>query len=305
MASNLIVPAAISHWREYAELCKPRVVGLIVFTAIIGMFLATPAGVSLAVFLPATVGIALAAASAAAINHVAEYRIDALMDRTRNRPLPQGGLHRRQALAFALLIGAVSMYLLVAFVNVLTAILTFASLIGYAVIYTMYLKHATPQNIVIGGAAGAAPPVLGWTAVTGTVDPHALLLFLIIFAWTPPHFWALAIYRRDDYAKAAIPMLPITHGLEFTRQQILLYTIILVVATILPYVTYMSGSVYLFGALFLDSIFLYYAVRMQFDHDDELAMRMFRYSIIYLALLFVFFFLDHYAARLMKVIGMT
>ncbi len=305
MTSNTLVPSAIGHWRDYAELCKPRVVGLIVFTAVIGMFLATPGTVPLAVFVPATVGIALAAASAAAINHVAEYRIDALMARTQNRPLPQGGLHRAQALAFALFIGAISMYLLVAFVNVLTAVLTFASLIGYAVIYTMYLKYATPQNIVIGGAAGAAPPVLGWTAVTGSVDPHALLLFLIIFAWTPPHFWALAIYRREDYAKAAIPMLPITHGVDFTRQQILLYTLILVVATLLPYVTFMSGVVYLAGALVLDAIFLYYAVRMQFDHDDALAFATFRYSIIYLTGLFAVFFLDHYWAALMSFAGLA
>jgi heme o synthase len=294
MATDTLVSPSRGHWRDYAELCKPRVVGLIVFTAVIGMFLSTPGFVPWSVLAPATLGIALAAASAAAINHVAEHRIDALMARTRHRPLPQGGLNRRHALAFALLIGALSMYLLVAFVNVLTAVLTFASLIGYAVVYTMYLKYATPQNIVIGGAAGAAPPVLGWTAVTGSVDPHALLLFLIIFAWTPPHFWALAIYRRDDYAKASIPMLPITHGVDYTRQQILLYTLILIVATLLPFATYMSGPIYLAGALALDAVFLYYAVRMQFDHDDALAMRTFRYSIVYLTLLFAVFFLDHY-----------
>ncbi len=305
MSTNLAIAATLGHWRDYAELCKPRVVGLIVFTAVIGMFLATPGTVPLAVLIPATLGIGLAAASAAAINHVAEYRIDALMARTARRPLPQGGLKRSQALAFALLIGAVSMYLLVAFVNVLTAVLTFASLIGYAVIYTMYLKYATPQNIVIGGAAGAAPPVLGWTAVTGSVDPHALLLFLIIFAWTPPHFWALAIYRREEYAKAAIPMLPVTHGVAFTRRQILLYTLILVIATLLPYATYMSGAVYLIGALALDAVFLYYAVRMQFDHDDELAMTTFRYSIVYLSLLFVVFFIDHYWLGLMGLLGIV
>lgn len=296
MATNTLVSSTLGHWREYAQLCKLRVVGLIVFTAVIGMFLATPGFVPLSVLIPATVGIGLAAASAAAINHVAEYRIDALMARTQNRPLPQGGLGRGQALAFALLIGAISIYLLVAFVNVLTAVLTFASLIGYAVIYTMYLKYATPQNIVIGGAAGAAPPVLGWVAVTGNVHPHALLLFLIIFAWTPPHFWALAIHRREDYAKASIPMLPITHGVDFTRRQILLYTVILVITTILPYATYMCGEIYLAGALLLDAGFLYYVIRMQFDHDDELALATFRYSIIYLSLLFAVFFLDHYWA---------
>jgi protoheme IX farnesyltransferase len=289
-----MVPSALAHWRDYAELCKPRVVGLIVFTAVIGMFLATPGAVPLAILIPATLGIGLAAASAAAINHVAEHRIDALMARTKNRPLPQGGLSRTQALVFALIIGALAMYLLVAFVNVLTAALTFASLIGYAVIYTMYLKYATPQNIVIGGAAGAAPPVLGWTAVTGHVDPHSLLLFLIIFAWTPPHFWALAIYRREEYAKAQIPMLPITHGVDFTRKQILLYTIILTISTVMPYVTYMSGLVYLIGALALDAVFLYYAIAMLRDDDDQIAWAAFRYSIVYLTGLFFFFFLDHY-----------
>ena len=305
MATDTLVSPILSHWRDYLELCKPRVVGLIVFTAVVGMFLATPGGIPLALFIPATIGIGLAAASAAAVNHVAEHRIDALMARTRNRPLPQGGLSRAQALIFALIIGALSMYLLVAFVNVLTAVLTFASLIGYAVIYTMYLKYATPQNIVIGGAAGAAPPVLGWTAVAGHVDPHALLLFLIIFAWTPPHFWALAIYRRDEYANAQIPMLPITHGVEYTRVQILLYTVILTLATMLPFVTYMSGPVYLLGALGLDAGFLYYAIRMQRDHDDALAMRTFRYSIVYLTALFFFFFLDHYWHALLRGIGLA
>ena len=305
MTSTTAVSASLGHWRDYAELCKPRVVGLIVFTAVVGMFLSTPGQVPLSLFIPATLGIALAAASAAAINHVAEYRIDALMVRTRNRPLPKGGLNRAHALAFALIIGALSMYLLVAFVNMLTAALTFASLIGYAVIYTMYLKYATPQNIVIGGAAGAAPPVLGWTAVTGQVDPHALLLFLIIFAWTPPHFWSLAIYRREDYANADIPMLPITHGVDYTRVQILLYTVILVIATLLPFATYMSGLVYLVGALVLDAGFLYYAIRMQTDHDDELAMAAFRYSIVYLAGLFLFFFLDHYWSPMLKLLGIV
>ena len=284
----------IPTWREYLELCKPRVVSLIVFTAIVGMLLSTPGAVPLDIFVFATLGIALAAGSAAAINHVAEYRIDALMARTQDRPLPQGELTRTHALVFALLIGALAMYLLVAFVNVLTAVLTFASLIGYAVVYTMYLKHATPQNIVIGGAAGAAPPVLGWTAVTGSVDPHALLLFLIIFAWTPPHFWALAIYRREEYAKASVPMLPITHGVDYTRVQILLYTIVLTIVTILPFATYMCGPVYLIAALLLDAGFLYYAIRMMTDHRDELAKQAFSYSIVYLMLLFMVLFIDHY-----------
>jgi heme o synthase len=287
-------PALHTTWRDYLDLCKPRVVSLIVFTAIIGMLLSTPTLVPLDTLLIGTLGIALAAASAAAINHVAEHRIDALMARTQHRPLPQGELNTTQALSFALVLGFLSMYLLVAFINPLTAVLTFLSLIGYAVIYTMYLKHATPQNIVIGGAAGAAPPVLGWTAVTGTLDPHALLLFLIIFAWTPPHFWALAIYRRAEYAKANIPMLPITHGAEFTRLHVLFYTLLLIAATLLPYATYMCGVIYLVGAVILNIGFLYYAVRMQYDPSDELAYATFKYSIVYLTALFFVLFVDHY-----------
>ena len=300
--NDTTVHARAIPWREYLELCKPRVVALIVFTAIVGMLLSTPGAVPLDIFVIATLGIALAAGSAAAINHVAEYRIDALMARTKDRPLPKGELTRPHALVFALLIGALSMYLLVVFVNVLTAVLTFCSLIGYAGIYTMYLKHATPQNIVIGGAAGAAPPVLGWTAVTGSVDPHALLLFLIIFAWTPPHFWALAIYRREEYAKASVPMLPITHGVDYTRVQILLYTIVLTIVTILPFVTYMCGPFYLVGALLLDAGFLYYAIRMMVDHRDELAKQAFAYSIVYLMLLFMVLFIDHYLPLISRVI---
>ena len=281
-------------WRDYLALCKPRVVALILFTAIVGMLLSTPGLIPLDTFVFGTIGIGLAAASAAAINHVAEHRIDALMARTKGRPLPQGDMNRAHALAFALVLGFLSMYLLVAFVNTLTAVLTFGSLIGYAVIYTMYLKYATPQNIVIGGAAGAAPPVLGWAAVTGTIDPHALLLFLIIFVWTPPHFWALAIYRRNEYAKADIPMLPITHGVDYTRMQILLYTVVLTVVTILPYLTYMCGPVYLVAAIVLDAGFLYYAIRMMVDHSDALAFKTFKYSIWYLTALFVALFVDHY-----------
>ena len=268
-------------------------IGLIVFTAIIGMFLASPTFVPLSVIVPSTLGITLSAASAAAINHVAEYRIDALMSRTQHRPLPKGGITRTNALMFALLVGLLGLGLLVFFVNLLTAVLTFVSLIGYAVIYTMYLKYATPQNIVIGGAA-AAPPVLGWTSVTGTVEPDALLLFLIIFAWTPPHFWALAIYRREDYAKAAIPMLPVTHGLTYTRRQILIYTFILIVTTLIPYAAYMVGEVYLVGITLLNLVFLTYVVRMQFNHSDSLAYKTFKFSIVYLSLLFLLLFIDHY-----------
>lgn len=282
------------HWRDYYELTKPRVVALLVFTAIIGMFLATPGMVPLQPLIFGSIGIALASASAAAINQVVDQKVDADMKRTSKRPLPTGNLTNKQALTFALLIGALGMAVLVYYVNTLTAILTFISLVGYAVIYTLYLKRATPQNIVIGGAAGAAPPVLGWTAVTGTVDPNSLLLFLIIFAWTPPHFWALAIHRRDEYAKVDIPMLPVTHGIEYTRLHTLLYTIILVAVTTLPFVTGMSGMLYLVGALLLGGIFLYYAIRMQSGKDDKIAIKTFGYSIVYLMLLFTVLLVDHY-----------
>lgn len=282
-------------WHEYLELCKPRVVMLIVFTALVGMLLAVPEGLPpLGLLLVATMGIAFAAASAAAINHVADHRIDVLMARTKGRPLPQGQLDKSRALVLAGVLGVISMTLLAVFVNPLTAVLTLLSLIGYAVIYTLFLKHATPQNIVIGGAAGAAPPVLGWCAITGTIDPHALLLFLIIFIWTPPHFWALAIHRREDYAKAAVPMLPITHGVVFTRRQILLYTLLLFIVSLLPYITYMSGLIYLIGSVLLGGGFLYYAVRMQWDTSDKLAIKTFVYSITYLSSLFALLMMDHY-----------
>lgn len=282
-------------WRDFLELTKPRVTALIVFTAAVGMLLATPGQIPLDIFVFGLTGIALASGSAAAINHVADDRIDALMGRTRNRPLPTGAVRRRDALVFALTIGAISMLMLSFLVNALTAALTFASLIGYAVIYTMYLKRATPQNIVIGGAAGAAPPVLGWTAVTGTIDPHSLLLFLIIFAWTPPHFWALAIYKRNEYAKTGVPMLPVTHGVDYTRWQILAYTILMVLATLLPYATFMCGEIYLCGALALNAVFMWHAVRILVDHRDILAFRMFKYSITYLMALFLVIFIDRYA----------
>ena len=282
------------HWRDYYELCKPRVVALLVFTAIIGMFLATPGMVPLTPLLFGSLGIGLAAASAAAINQLVDQKIDADMRRTHNRPLPTGHLSNMQALSFAIAIGVLGMAVLIYYVNVLTAVLTFASLLGYAVVYTMYLKRATPQNIVIGGAAGAAPPVLGWTAVTGTVDPNSLLLFLIIFTWTPPHFWALAIHRRDEYAKVDIPMLPVTHGIAYTRLHTLLYTIILVAVTALPFVTGMSGLFYFIGAMILGGIFLYYAIRMQSDKDKKIAIKTFAYSIVYLMLLFTVLLVDHY-----------
>lgn len=287
-------PAWSHNWRDYYELCKPRVVLLIVFTAVVGMFLSTPGMVPLTPLLLGTLGIGMASASAAAINQIVDQKVDADMKRTSARPLPIGHLTDRQAWIFATIIGVTSMLILFVWVNRVTAILTFISLIGYAVIYTMYLKRATPQNIVIGGAAGAAPPVLGWTAVTGSVDPNSLLLFLIIFAWTPPHFWALAIHKRDEYAKVDIPMLPVTHGVEFTRLHILLYTIILILVTLLPYLVGMSGLIYLGVTIILDGIFLYYAIRMQSGKHPDIAMKTFGYSIVYLMLLFAVLLIDHY-----------
>ncbi len=293
--------SAIS-WQDYLALCKPKVVSLIIFTAVVGMFMATPAMVPWDILIYATIGIGLAASSAAAINHVVDHHIDSIMARTMRRPLPKGKISILNAIVFAWFLGIISMGILAFLVNPLTAGLTAASLIGYAFIYSMFLKRATPQNIVIGGAAGAAPPVLGWTAVTGTLDPNSLLLFLIIFAWTPPHFWALAIYRRDDYAAADIPMLPVTHGVEFTRLQILLYTIVLFIVSLLPYLVGMSGLFYLLGAVILGAGFLYYAIRMMYDHEDQLAMQTFSYSIIYLMLMFAFLLIDHYIPLVASII---
>ncbi|HMN44705.1 MAG TPA: heme o synthase [Povalibacter sp.] len=288
-------PASSSAtWRDYYELGKPRVVMLIVFTAVVGMFLAAPGLPPGSALLFGTLGIALAASSAAAINHVLDRRFDEQMARTRNRPLPTGHVTERQALTYALILAVLSMAILWLLVNPLTAVLTFCSLIGYAVVYTVWLKHATPQNIVIGGAAGAAPPVLGWTAVTAHVDPYSLLLFLIIFTWTPPHFWALAIARRDEYAKAGIPMLPVAYSIDFTRLHILLYTILLVIVTLLPYLTGMSGLIYLAAALILGGFFLYRATQLKRDVDARLPMQTFSFSITYLALLFAALLLDHY-----------
>ncbi len=284
-----------ADWRDYYELTKPRVVMLIVFTAVVGMFLAVPGWPGLAPIVFGTIGIGLAASSAAVFNHVLDARIDIHMLRTCSRPLPQGRLGEATALRFATAIGAVSMLMLWFLVNPLTAVLTFFSLIGYAAIYTVWLKRATPQNIVIGGAAGAAPPVLGWAAVTGEVHSDALLLFLIIFAWTPPHFWALAIARKDEYAKVGIPMLPVTHGEAFTRLNILLYTILLLVITIMPYLTGMSGLIYLMTALASGGWFLWLAIEMVRRPDEKaLPMQTFKYSITYLSLLFAAFLIDHY-----------
>ena len=285
---------------QYLTLCKPKVVVLIVFTAIVGMFLAVPGWPPLIAFLAGTAGIGLAASSAAAINHLLDRRIDAKMKRTKHRPLASGKLSETNVLIFALTLGALSMAILMLWVNALTAILTFLSLIGYAIIYTVWLKRATPQNIVIGGAAGAAPPVLGWAAITGSLDPQALLLFLIIFVWTPPHFWALAIYRKEEYALVDIPMLPVTHGAAFTRLQILLYTILLVIVTTLPYLTGMSGLVYLAGVSVLNAGFMWYVLRMMTSKDVMLPMQTFAFSITYLMVLFIFLLADHYIVNLVR-----
>ncbi len=286
----------LASWSQYYKLTKPKVVLLIIFTAMVGMLLSADGAVPLDIFVFGLLGIGLAAASGAAINHIVDERIDRIMERTRHRPLVSGDLDQKSALIFALTIGTLGIAMLVAFVNLLTAILTFFSLVGYALIYTMYLKRATPQNIVLGGAAGAAPPLLGWTAVTGSVDTEALLLFLIIFIWTPPHFWALAIRRREEYARADIPMLPVTHGVDFTKIQILLYTILLFIVTMMPFLVQMSGLIYLSGAIALGLGFLYYAIVLyREEQPDEIAMKTFGYSIFYLSLLFVFLLADHYA----------
>ncbi|HYB24534.1 MAG TPA: heme o synthase [Solirubrobacteraceae bacterium] len=285
-------------WRRYLALTKPKVVALLTFTALVGTLLASSGMPPFAALVWGNLGIALAAACAATLNHVLDRRIDEQMTRTRGRPLPMGQLTERAALAFAAVLGVTSMAMLAFLVNLLTAVLTFCSLIGYAVIYTLWLKRATSQNIVIGGAAGAAPPVLGWTAVTGSVDPNALLLFLIVFVWTPPHFWALAIARRDEYARAGIPMLPVTHGVAYTRLQVLLYTVLLTLVTLLPYLTRMSGLLYLAAALVLNGLFLYYALALKITARAELPMRVFRFSITYLMWLFAALLVDHYLPAL-------
>jgi len=283
-------------WRSYWELTKPRVVALMLFTVVVGMLLSTREALPWRVLVFGSLGIALVASAAAAINHLVDQRIDAIMARTRGRPLPRGAVRGAQATVFAAALGLAGMGLLLVFTNRLCAALTFASLVGYAVIYSMFLKRATPQNIVIGGAAGAAPPLLGWVAVTGQLDPGALLLFLIILVWTPPHFWALAIHRRDDYARAAIPMLPVTHGVAFTSRRILQYTLALFVVTVVPFAIGMSGGLYLVGALLLGGRFVWFAWRLR--RDVPLAMPTFRYSVVYLFGLFAVLLADHYAAAL-------
>ena len=281
-------------WKNYYTLCKPNVVAEMLFTAVVGMFLAVPGMPPIGLFIYGTLGIALAASSAAAMNHFIDRKADAQMHRTEKRPLPTGELSITNVITFSVVLGVSSMLILVLLVNTLTAILTFLSLFGYAIIYTLYLKRATPQNIVIGGLFGATPPLLGWCAMTGVVHPHALLLALIIFVWTPPHFWALAIARREEYAKVNIPMLPVTHGVEFTRLQILLYTILLTIVTLLPYLTGMSGLIYGVSAVLLDLGFIYYALLMMRNKDNKTAMKTFVYSIVYITVLFAALLIDHY-----------
>ena len=294
MSTSLASQPLASRLGQFYQLTKPRVVSLIVFTAVIGMFLSTPGMVPLQALIAGTLGIAFTAGAAAAINCLVEQRLDALMARTRYRPLPRGQVTSLQTLVFAGVVGGTGLVILYQWVNTLTMWLTLATFVGYAIVYTLVLKPLTPQNIVIGGASGAMPPVLGWTAVTGEIASDALILFLIIFAWTPPHFWALALYRKGDYARAGVPMLPVTHGDKFTRLHVLLYTVILVAVTLMPFVTRMSGAIYLGTVLALDAVFLYYAVRIYVGYSDRLAQRTFRYSIFYLTALFAALLVDHY-----------
>lgn len=285
----------MSILRSYYHLCKPNVVFMMLITSLIGSLLATNgSNFNPLLILISLIGIGLCAASAAAINQVVDQKVDANMSRTSERPIPQGEISSSKAISFAIVIGLIGYAILYRYVNVLTAYLTIASLIGYAIIYTVFLKRATPQNIVIGGLAGAAPPLLGWSSITGSIDPNALLLVLIIFAWTPPHFWALAIHRKDEYAKENIPMLPVTHGILFTKLQIILYTIIMLLVSLFPYFVMMSGVFYLFSALVLGSIFLWYAFRLYGDDSNSLAMPTFQYSIYYIFLIFLALLVDHF-----------
>lgn len=281
-------------WREYYEITKPRVVALLVLTALVGMSLSVPGAIPWQVLIPAMLGIGLLSSAAAALNHIVDQRIDAVMARTHKRPLPNGNMTNQKAIIFACSLSVIGFAMLYTLVNPLTAWLTFAGLVGYSVIYTMYLKRATPQNITIGGLAGAIPPLLGWTAMTNEVHPHALLLVLIVFTWTPPHFWALAIHRRDDYAKVNIPMLPVTHGIRFTKTQILLYTILLFIVCLLPFLVGMSRWIYLVGACALNLIFLGYAWKLKFNPEKDTAMKTFRFSIVHLMVLFIILLADHY-----------
>ena len=292
--SQLFGLEKVTLLRSYYELCKPNVVYMMLICAFVGMLLAEESVSSFGYLFVSLTGIACCAASAAAVNQVIDRNTDASMTRTDQRPLPQGELSPTHASLFALIIGILGALILYLYVNTLTMILTLASLVGYAFIYTVYLKRATPQNIVIGGLAGAAPPLLGWSSISNSIDPYALLLVLIIFVWTPPHFWALAIYRKDEYAKESIPMLPVTHGVTFTKLQIVLYTIILFIVSMLPYVVLMSGEIYLYSALILSTIFLYYSINLYFSNDDEDAMKTFQFSIYYIFLIFLALLIDHF-----------
>lgn len=294
MTTSVVWHETASRINQFYRLTKPRVVSLIVFTAVIGMFMAVPGAVPMDILILGTVGIALVAGAAAALNCLVEQKMDAVMARTKGRPLPQGKVSVPETAFFLLIVGGLGLFILYEWVNELTMWLTLATFVGYAIIYTVILKPLTPQNIVIGGASGAMPPVLGWTAVTGDIAADSLLLFLIIFAWTPPHFWALALYRKNEYASIGMPMLPVTHGDQFTRLHVLLYTVILCIVTILPYITQMSGLIYLVSAILLNSIFMYYAIEIYRNYSDQLAREAFRYSILYLALLFVALLIDHY-----------
>lgn len=288
---------ARATWKDYLELTKPKVVLLLLITAVVGMFMATPDMVPWNILIVATVGIGFAAGGAAVVNHVVDKKIDAIMARTLKRPVASGKIADKNAIVFAAILSISSMIMLYFYINPLTALLTFFGLVGYAFVYTMYLKRATPQNIVIGGLSGAIPPLLGWTAVdgySGVIHPHALLLVLIVFVWTPPHFWALAIFRRDEYAKANIPMLPVTHGIDFTKTSIVLYTLLLFFAGLLPYLTRMSGMIYLISSTILGLIFLAYAIRLKLSKERKIAMDTFKYSIQYLLLMFIALLVDHY-----------
>ncbi|OOG23087.1 protoheme IX farnesyltransferase [Thioalkalivibrio denitrificans] len=295
IADVALSKSRVDSWRRYYELSKPRVVALILFTALVGMLLSVPGMVPWQTLVFGLLGIGLASASGAALNHVIDRRIDAVMDRTRNRPLPTGRVELRRALVFAIGIGVLAVTVLVVAVNVLTAVLTAFALIGYAVIYTVFLKRSTPQNIVWGGLAGAAPPLLGWTAVTGEIQVEPLLLVLLVFVWTPPHFWALAIKRREEYARAGIPMLPVTHGVAFTKLQVLLYTLMLLTVSLVPFIIHMTGVLYLVGALALGLGFVFHAYRLWRSSDDRYAMPTFGYSIFYLTAMFALLLVDHYA----------
>jgi protoheme IX farnesyltransferase len=294
MSETSVVPVIIPKWRAYYDLTKPRVVALLVLTAVVGMSLSVPGGLPWQLFIPAMLGIGLLSSAAAAINHIVDEKIDAIMGRTHNRPLPEGRVTTNNAIVFACSLAVLGFILLMVLVNPLTAYLTLAGLVGYSFVYTLYLKRATPQNITIGGLAGAIPPLLGWTAMTNEIHPNALLLVLLIFTWTPPHFWALAIHRKDDYAKVNIPMLPVTHGVDFTKTQILLYTVLLFVVGLLPYLVGMSNWLYLIGAVTLNLMFFAYAWKLKFNADENTAMDTFKFSIIHLMLLFVILLLDHY-----------